>query len=52
MKKSMHCKIDLHNQAVADKQFAPLSAGFSVTPKDSTSAIRLVSYDSIFQLSC
>jgi len=39
-------KIDLHNQAVADKQFAPLLAGFSVTPKDSASTIRLVSYDS------
>ena len=41
-------KIDLHNQAVADKQFASLLDGFSVTPKDSASSIWLESYDSNF----
>lgn len=38
--------IDLHKQAVADKQFEKVMTDFVVTPKDSTAHIELVSYDS------
>lgn len=38
--------IDLHKQAVADKKYEAALNGMNVTPKDSASAIGLVSYDS------
>ena len=38
--------INLHTQAVADKQFEGAIGDFSNTPKDSTAHIELVSYDS------
>ncbi|MDO5523704.1 MAG: YfhO family protein [Bacteroidia bacterium] len=41
-------EIDLHTQAVADKKYAPVLAGFSVSPADSASTIRLTDYDSNF----
>ncbi|HBX45805.1 MAG TPA: hypothetical protein DEG28_07990, partial [Porphyromonadaceae bacterium] len=41
-------RIDLHRQAVADKQFEPVLAGFNVSPRDSLSTIRLTGYDSDF----
>ncbi|MEA4918668.1 YfhO family protein [Proteiniphilum sp.] len=40
--------IDLHKEAVADKKYEPLLAGFRPTPADSASAIRLVDFDSDF----
>ncbi len=39
-------EIDLHHQAVADKQFESVLSGFDLSAKDSTSNIQLVSYDS------
>lgn len=38
--------MDLHHQAVADKQFEQALSGFNVTPQDTASSIALVSYDS------
>jgi hypothetical protein len=40
--------IDLRTEAVADKQFEPLLAGFRPTPADPASTIRLTDYDSDF----
>ncbi|WP_294082680.1 YfhO family protein [Proteiniphilum sp. UBA5384] len=40
--------IDLRKEAVADKSFEPLLAGFQPTPADSASTIRLADYDSDF----
>ena len=39
-------KIDLKNEAVADKKFQSVLNGFNVTPKDSTSQIAIESFDS------
>lgn len=38
--------LDLHREAVADKAFEPVLSGFTVSAHDSTSSIRLKSYDS------
>lgn len=40
--------IDLRKEAVADKKYAPVLAGFQPTPADSASTIRLTDYDSDF----
>lgn len=38
--------VDLSKEAVADRKYAPLLAGFETTPADSASTIRLAGYDS------
>lgn len=38
--------LNLHHQAVADKQFEHVLSGFEVAPADSASTIELISYDS------
>jgi hypothetical protein len=40
--------IDLRTEAVADKKYEPLLAGFRLTPADPASSIRLTDYDSDF----